>query len=279
MRRSVHTTDRQTCSPSDWRGWFYLSIGLVWFWTGIEGTILQPGLGSVISWMGIAVALVSCLCVMTALFMLRSLPPTDRARRRRVEVIPLLIALVAMVVFIVLALALPRSELHDFYTYSTWILLGALNIFIGSDAFLERPHEQNPGGLYLVLGLAVLAWGSAFSVIPLVGTGFPVLWASTSVVLGASLYLAAVTLVLRYPSEANRGQRTGCGALIASLAYGATGMLMLSFYLCTMILAFMLSFAVTAPQIAQFLRFVAWTLLGAGAIWLGVCQLRGWDWV
>ena len=229
--------------------------------------------------MGIAVALASCLCVMTALFVLQSLPLTDRARRKRVGLVTLLIALAAMVVFIVLSLALPRSELRDFYIYSVPTLIGAANIFMGLDTFLEKPREQNPGWLYLMLGLAVLAWGATVSILRLVGTGFPVLWASASVVLGVGFYLTIVTLVLHYPSEMNRGERAGCGALVTSLAYGTTGMLMLSFYVCAMVLALMLSFAFAAPQIKQFLLFAAWTLLGAGSIWLGVCRLRGWDWV
>ena len=279
MQRNTHIADRQTGLPSDWQGWLYLSIGLVWFWDGIYRIIWQPGLGSVISWMGIAVALVSCLCVMTALFMLQSLPPADRARRRRIEVVTFLIALAAMAVFIVLALALPRSELHDFYLYSGWTLIGAVNIFMGLDTFLEKPHEQNPGWLYLMFGLAVLGWGATVSVLRLVGTGFPILWASVSVVLGVGFYLTIVTLVLHYPAKVNRGERAGCGALVTSLAYGTTGMLMLSFYVCALVLAFMLSFTLTAPEIKQILLFAAWTLLGAGSIWLGVCRLRGWDWV
>jgi hypothetical protein len=252
---------------------------LLWFWIGIQRIIWQPGLGSAISWMGIAVALVSCLCVMAAIFVLQSLPLADLARRKRVEVITLLVAVTAMAVFIVLALVSPRSELHDFYFYSASILIGAANVFMGLDTILEKPHEQNIGWFYLMVGLAVLVWGSALSVIPLVGTGFPVLWASVSALLGAGLYLTTVTLVLHYPSEVNRGRRAGCGALVTSLTYGTIGTLMLSFYLCAMVLAFMLSFAITAPQIKQFLLFTAWTLLGAGAIRLGVCRLRGWDWI
>jgi len=270
--------EQRTQTWQEGRGWIYIVMGIVWLWGGIYRTVWKPGISSFVSWLGLTVVIVSCLYTASALWLLKSIPLADRNRRRKVGLILLLVYLIACVVFVTLSFVKRADALGDFYTYSVSTLLGAFNIFIGLDLFLEDPRGQNLGWLYLGVGLIPLLVGMVGVVLQPRGKSIPISWAGVLALCVVGVYLLAVSLILRFSSDLYRGKRMGCGDLIALLGYKSLGTLLLVLYLCVMLVSFGLSFISATPETSHFCLYAGWTLLGAGAVWLGVSRIRHWDW-
>jgi hypothetical protein len=271
--------ERHTETRPEGRGWAYIVMGLVWLWGGIYRTVWKPGIGSFASWLGLTVVIVSCFCIAPALWLLKSISLADRNRRRNVGLTLLSAYLIADVVFATLAIVKRTDVLSDFYLYSISTFLGVFNIFMGLNLFLEEPRGQNPGWLYLLAGLIPLLVGLVGIILQPRGAGVPISWTGILATCTVGLYLLAVSLILRSSSDLYRGKRMGCGDLIALLGYKSIGMLLLAFYFCVMLVFFGLSFASTMPETSHFCLYTGWTLLGAGAVWLGISRIRHWDWV
>ena len=279
MERGEWSVGRLAQTRPEGRGWAYIVMGLVWLWGGCYRTIWKPGLGSFVSWLGIAIVLTSCAPLVVALVALKSMPLAERSRRRKVELTLWGIYLAAAVVFLALSVSKTIEALRDFYLYSVSTSLGAFNIFLGLDLFLENPHGQNSGWLYLGVGLIPLLVGMVGVVLRPRGMGIPISWIGVLAICAVGLYLLAVSLIFRFSSDLYRGKRMGCGDLIALLSYKSIGMLLLAFYLCVMLVFFGLSFVSTMPETGHFCLYAGWMLLGAGAVWLGVSRIRHWDWI
>ena len=270
---------QHTQTRPEGRGWIYIVMGLVWLWGGVYRTVWKPGIGSFASWLGLTVVTVSCLGLALTLWLLKSIPPADRNRRRNVGLILLSVYLIADAVFVALSFIKRADPLGDFYLFSVSTLLGASNLFIGMDLFLEDARGQNPGWLYLGVGLIPLLVGMVGVVLQPRGKGIPISWIGVLAICVVGLYLVAVSLILRISSDLYRGKHMGCGDLIALLGYKSIGTLLLVFYFCVMLVSFGLSLISTTPETSRFCLHTGWTLLGAGAVWFGVSRIRCWDWI
>jgi hypothetical protein len=260
------------------RGWAYLVVGLIWFIMGIDKTVLSPGFGSVVSWIGVSFALYSCFFVSIALLALKTCF-ADRSRyNRTLKILALVYGSVAALLLVLLFVK-KTAAMSDFFLGVGYVWLGTFNGIMGLSAFLENPRGQNPGWLYLMVGLTALMWGGVAEYIRAAHLVPAIRWTGAVVVAGIGLYLVAATLILKFSSEIYGGKRRGCGNLMALLAYKTFGRLLLAFYFCVTLVFFGLSFAATTPEMSHFCLYTAWMLLGAGAVWLGVSRIRHWDWI
>ena len=271
--------ERHTETRPEGRGWAFIVMGLVWSWGGIYRTVWRPGIGSAASWQGISVVLLSGLGVAAALSVLKSVSCLGRDRRVKILIALLSPYWIVMAIFVALSFVPATSKMSDFYTYSISTLLGAANLLMGLELFLEDPRGQNPGWLYLLAGLIPLLVGMVGIILQPRGTGVPISWTGVLASCAVGFYLLAVSFILRFSPEVYRGKRRGCGNLMTLLAYKTFGMLLLAFYLVVMPVFFGLSFVSTMPETGHFCLYAGWMLLGAGAVWLGVSRIRHWGWI
>jgi hypothetical protein len=251
-------------------------MGLVWLWGGVDKTVWQPGIGSTASWQGIFVVLVSGLVLVATLLVLKSIPLAERDKRFKIVMIVWLAIMAVFFALWIFSHTQVLSSMRDFFFNATQELAGVGFLLLGIESFLEEPRGQNPGWLYLMVGLYALTWGLLHSLL-LRETGLS--WTGVLATCSVGLYLLAVSLILRFSSDLYRGKRRGCGNLMTLLAYKTFGMLLLAFYFCVMLVFFGLSFAATTPEMSRFCLYAGWMLLGAGAVWLGVSRIRHWDWI